>query len=320
MRALLLMLLVAGSAHGQIANKTLSSREPIVINLYPGIVTTLYFPDKVAGVFGGGVAAIDPAKPAAPPVGTLIEEQHPPGSQLVLLEPVTREAHAFMTVLVGRKLVLFELRVGSQPDIAVTFSNDTGGLTTPAEIKAARPVYNEEILVGLLKRARDAAILKPLYPDLYAGYASRTADYTSDSGVMKTTVTKLHRFSKEDAVVLEGTVQNETAKPLQFDGRAATVMVANEVHPVKLLVCLRPIPPQKTVPIDVVIQGDIDGGRANLSIDNEMRIILPEPEGFQSVWSLKNGLAPQGPMKVPVPVGTPSIPLTQTGQPAKEPK
>ena len=60
-----------------------------------------------------------------------------------------------------------------------------------------------------------------------------------------------------------------------------------------------------------------DGGQ---SINNEMRIILPEPEGFQSMWSLKNGLAPQGPIKVPVPVGTPSIPLTQTGQPAKEPK
>ena len=320
MKALLVMLLIAAEAHGQIATKTLLTREPILINLYPGIVTTLYFPDKVAGVFGGGVVAIDPAKPASPPPGSLIAEQHPAGSQIVLLEPVTPSADAFMTVLVGQRLVLFELRVASQPDIAVTFTNESPGLTTPAEIKAARPRYDQEILVGLLKRARDAAILRSLYPDLYAGYASRTADYTSDSGVMKTTVKEIHRFSKEDAVVLEGTVQNETAKPLQFDGRAATVMVANEVHPVKLLVCLRPIPPGKTVPIDVVIQGDIDGGRANLSIHNEMRIILPEPEGFQTVWSLKNGLAPQGPLKVPAPVAAPAIPLTQTGQPAKEVK
>lgn len=129
---------------------------------------------------------------------------------------------------------------------------------------------------------------------------------------------ELHRFSKEDAVVLEGTVQNESSKPLQFDGRAATVQVANEVHPIKLLVCLRPIPPGKTVPIDVVIQGDIDGGRANLSIENEFRIILPSPEGMSTVWQFKNGGAVPGPFKVPTPKPTPAIPLTQTGQPAKE--
>ena len=93
-------------------------------------------------------------------------------------------------------------------------------------------------------------------------------------------MTTIHRFSKDDAIVLQGTVTNETARPIQFDGRAATVQVANEVHPIKLLDCLRPIPANATVPIDVVIQGDIDGGRANLSIQNEFRIILPAPDGI----------------------------------------
>jgi hypothetical protein len=36
--------------------------------------------------------------------------------------------------------------------------------------------------------------------------ANRACDYASDSGVVKTTVTQIHRFSKEDAIVLEGTV------------------------------------------------------------------------------------------------------------------
>ena len=64
--------------------------------------------------------------------------------------------------------------------------------------------------------------------------------------------------------------------------KSATVQVANEIHPIKLLDCLRPIPANTTVPIDVVIQGDIDGGRANLAIVNEYRIILPRPEGTTS--------------------------------------
>ena len=69
----------------------------------------------------------------------------------------------------------------------------------------------------------------------------------------------------------------------QFDGRATTVQVGNEVHPAKLTDCLRPIPAGATVPIDVVIQGHIDGGRSNLSIENEFRIMLPGDTG--AVWS-----------------------------------
>jgi hypothetical protein len=145
----------------------------------------------------------------------------------------------------------------------------------------------------------------------------RAADYTSDSGVVKTTVTQIHRFSKEDAIVLEGTVQNETEHPIAFDGRAATVLVANEVHPVKLLDCLRPIPAGATVPIDVVIQGDVDGGRANLSIENEMRIILPPIPGEGTVWGFKNGHGGDK-FKVPAPTEQKPIPLTQTGKAVKE--
>jgi hypothetical protein len=85
-----------------------------------------------------------------------------------------------------------------------------------------------------------------------------------------------------------------------------------------LLDCLRPIPANATVPIDVVIQGDIDGGRANLSIQNEFRIILPAPDGMATVWNLKNGSAPMAPFKIPAPANCPAIPLTQTGKAVKD--
>src|SRR5262249_51159573 len=112
-------------------------------------------------------------------------------------------------------------------------------------------------------------------------------------------------------------VQNETAHPIGFDGRAATVQVANETQPVKLLDCLRPIPAGSTVPIDVVLQGDIDGGRANLSIENEFRIILPPIPGEGTVWNFKNGSGGSR-FKVPAPAEKSQIPLTQMGKPVKE--
>jgi hypothetical protein len=112
-------------------------------------------------------------------------------------------------------------------------------------------------------------------------------------------------------------VTNETNAPMVFDGRAATVQVANLTEPIKLLDCLRPIPPGATVPIDVVIQGDIDGGRADLSINNEMRIMLPS-EG--TIWSFKNGGEPGHDFQVPKPSPSPAIPLNQTGAPKRDPQ
>jgi hypothetical protein len=67
----------------------------------------------------------------------------------------------------------------------------------------------------------------------------------------------------------------------------------------------------------VVLQGDIDGGRANLSIDNEFRIILPPVPGEGTVWHFKNGHGGEK-FKVPAPTEQRPISLTQTGKAVKE--
>jgi hypothetical protein len=68
---------------------------------------------------------------------------------------------------------------------------------------------------------------------------------------------------------------------------------------------------------DAVIQGDIDGGRANLSIDNEFRLELPPIAGEGTAWRFKNGHGGDK-FKVPAPTEQRPIPLTQTGKAVKE--
>jgi hypothetical protein len=318
MRAAVLMLTLlvcmAGSCNAQnIATRVLNPGTPTHVKLSPELATTLLFPSPISGAFGMGLIGSGQNQQG------LVQMEHPEGSAVLVLHALNETAHVFMTVLLDGALYVIDLEAGSQPDVAVTLVKSDSNVpraveVTPEEIKAARIKYDPELLVGFLRRARDAALLKPLYPSLYEGYTSRQGNYTSDSGTVKTTVTKIHRFSKEDAIVLEGTVQNETNRPIRFDGRATTVQVANEVHPAKLTDCLQPIPPSATAHINVIIQGDVDGGRANLSIDNEFRIMLP---GDAGVWTFKNG-APGGRFSVPKPIPTPAIPLTQTGRPQKE--
>ena len=302
-----------------IATKVLTPGTPIKISLSPALTTTLLFPGPLSGTFGLGLVSQTTAQSAS---SGSVQIEHPDGSPIVVLHALNESVAVTMTILLDGKLYVFDLRSAPNPDVAVTLVKDTAApratQVTPEEIKAARLKFDPEVLVGFLRRAHNAALMRKLYPDLYQGYNARAADCTSDSGAVKTTVTQIHRFSKEDAIVLEGTVENETAHPIEFDGRAATVQVANETHPVKLLDCLRPIPAGATVPIDVVLQGDIDGGRANLSIDNEFRIILPPIPGEGTVWNLKNGGTGGDKFQVPAPQEKHAIPLTQMGKAPKD--
>jgi hypothetical protein len=300
-----------------ITTRVLTPGAPIGISLSPGLTTTLLFPSAPSGTFGLGL--VNNQNQIA---NGSVHIEHPDGSPILVLHALNESACVIMTVLLEGQLYLFDLRSAPNPDVAVTLVKADATApraieVTPEEVRAARLKYDPELLVGYLRMAHNAVLMRKLYPDLYQDYKVRAADYTSNSGIVKTTVTQIHRFSKEDAIVLEGSVQNETDHPIRFDGRAATVLVANETHPVKLLDCLRPIPPGATVPIDVVIQGDIDGGRANLSIDNEMRIILPPIPGEGTVWNVKNGRLPGEKFKV-TPPGAKPVPLTENGTPKKE--
>jgi len=315
MKLLVILLLSASIAAAQnIETRVLTPGASMRIELGPEIATTLLFPGPISGTFGTGLVGNGQTQQG------LVQIEHPEGSAVLVLRALSETAHVVMTVLFDGSLYVFNLESGPNPDAAVTLTRVAesveGAKEVSAEdVRAARLKYDPELLVGFETKARDAALLRKLYPDLYQGYTSRQANYTSDSGTVKTTVTQIHRFSKEDAIVLEGTVQNETTHRIDFDGRATTVQVANEVHPAKLTDCLRPIPAGATVPIVVVIQGDIYSGRANLSIQNEFRIMLPGDTG--TVWSFKNGM-PGGPFKVPSPVQKSDIPLTQTGRPVKD--
>lgn len=245
MKTLLILLITAGIAAAQnIATRLLTPAAPIRITLSPGLTTTLLFPGPLAGAFGLGLVSGNSA-------GGSVQIEHPEGSNILVLHALIEDAHVIATVLLEGALYVLDLESGARPDVAVTLTKADPAAAgarevTPEQVVAAWPKYDAELLMSLLHRARDNAFLRPLYPDLYQGYKTADVQFTSNSGRWKTTVVTVHRFPKEDAIVLQGGVENETDKPINFDGRAATVLVANEVHPITLLDCVRPIPAHKT--------------------------------------------------------------------------
>ena len=248
--------------------------------------------------------------------------EHPEGSPLMVLHALSPGANVVMTVLLDSRLYVFDVATGPDPDLAVTYvltdpNVRRGQEVTEEEVRAERLKYDPELLVGYLRRAQDAELMKKSSPELYSDYSARTANYTSESDWVVTTVQTIHRFAGQDIIVLQGVVENKLNKPLVFDARGTTVQVAQEVHPARLTDVTDPIPAGQTVPISVVLQGDWDGGRAHLSIDNEFRIILPAPISetptrYQS-QETGRGYAPKFRVGRPGDEGKQVIPRTQTG-------
>ena len=96
-----------------------------------------------------------------------LQVDHPDGSNVLVLHALSETAHVLATVLLDGALYVFDLQSGPTPDVAVTLvKNDPSGLqaqtVTPEQVKAVRPKYDPELLIGFLRRAHDAALLRPL--------------------------------------------------------------------------------------------------------------------------------------------------------------
>lgn len=213
-----------------------------------------------------------------------------PGPDLLVIYATQPQVNLRMTVLSGGKLYPFALVSGDNPDQAITLVNPgEGGVipseeVTPKQVAAMRPRQDTGLYHELQKRALGVDILQKQHPELYVGYSSRKPFVPYSSGkdrlAATTYVDRIHRFSNDDATVLEARVTNNEPTPIRFDGRSVQVIAGNEVHPIKYFSCKQPIAPGETVKAVAIIQGDIDGvSRSNIAIQNEFRIALPQVTG-----------------------------------------
>jgi len=320
--ACLLAVMLTGNVWAQrIETRVLTPSQPMHVAIHPNVATTLLFPSPIGGAFGLGLVSAGARENQAAVQGSVALE-HPEGSPLMVLHALTPGAKVMMTVLLDGRLYVFDVQAGADPDLAVTYVKTDpqvrrGEEVTEEDVRANRLRYDPELLVGYLKRAQDAELMKKSSPALYSDYSVRTSNYTSESDWAITTVQTIHRFAGQDIIILQGRVENKLNRPLFFDGRATTVQVAQEVHPARLTDVMQPIPAGQTVPISVVLQGDWDGSRAHLSIENEFRIILPAPASetptrYQA-QETGRGYAPRFRVGRPEEEGKRVIPRTQTG-------
>src|ERR1700730_6683580 len=120
MRLVLILLVTAGVGSAQTnASKVLTPGAPIKISLSPALTTTLLFPGPLSGTFGLGLVSQTSTQSAS---NGLVQVEHPDGSPVVVLHPLSETARVFMTVLLDGQLYVFDLENAPVPNVAVTLT------------------------------------------------------------------------------------------------------------------------------------------------------------------------------------------------------
>jgi hypothetical protein len=258
-----------------VERKLLDPDKAIEISVGTKTATTLQFPRSVRGIFGYGLTQGD-----AP--GTY-QYDHPNGARVMTLRNLMPDKEAFVTVLLGESdLYVLHLKPTATPPVAVHLLDPAASkeqwLARPVdaeEAKARRLIQSTDRLFNLLKLGKNERVFRAALPHLYKDAESRTVEFRHDDEFLATVVTEVHRFPSEDAIFIGGAVINSTDEVQFIDPASFEVRVGSRTYPVALVDCAETIPPKGSVPIHAILRGGAEGERANLSLKNEFRLVLP---------------------------------------------
>jgi hypothetical protein len=231
---------------------------------------------------------------------------------LAQFESVGKDSLAFRLLQTGAKPCIVTVRYGKtgvailkltpseNPDILAVVgaggaampgttapSAQLAGSATPAarelgreDIVDKRIDYSAEDLMAILCRAKERKFLQTVNPSLYTGWTERNnLALSAMSGQVRSTITEIQRWPEKDAVILTGHLLNTGSAGVSFDPKDVTVGLGKRVYQARLTDCSGVVNPGGSTAITVILQGNLEGGREHLSVENDYHIILPGSVG-----------------------------------------
>lgn len=282
----------------RIRSQVLDPAIPITVPISATACSVLFFPQPVRAVMGYGLTSGEDQG--------FVQFEHPDNSPIVAVRMLQDFKRLFMTVLMGDELFVFELVPSAEPVIGLKLLEKpeaTANLVGAPQVQQRRLQYSPEKLVGLLHRATNEPVLRKHYSSLYEGAQRRKTDSRTDYGDVVCIVKEVHRFPTDDATVLIGTIENKNNFAISFDPQAVGVLLGQRESPAQLCDSSGNVPAKQSAPIAVVLQGDVDGNRAHLSVKNDYRFALPKyGRGEDLVWQEPKVLLPKAAFKSSAPL------------------
>jgi hypothetical protein len=255
-------LLMAGVAPAQIRVYPLDERSVTTVRVSVTEPTTCVFPGPIKALIGTNLSTKLEEKP-----GVLLS--HEAGAEFFSLRAVKEEAVAALNVMYRGRVYALVFAEAKEPDRAVVFMDRS--------LIAAEARHSTEALRTLLERARQHDRLVALYPAMSLAVSRSRPQFETLYRTFKATVEEVIRFDLEDVLVLRVRLQNESERPVTYDPTSLAVRVGTQVFRTDLAEASGAIPPRSSTAVYLVIAGAPVHGRANLTVDEEFVVIVPQP-------------------------------------------
>ncbi len=241
--------------------------DPLVtmpIAIHPESTTLLVFPEAVTLIVGAGLS--DGSSPGE------VHYQHAKDPKHLVLRQLTPGCKVLMQIIMDGQAYAFALSGSEDPDNIIRFhQNPAEGPTvelTGEEVRNRQLTVPEERQKQLIRLVSSEAILRPKLPIFYEGYVARDVSLPADLEGLRTTVSRVARFAREDAVVLTGKIRNITTDPVDLTKRRSMVRVGEKqvAFPASYFVSRKDtLAPDQEVEFSAVLIGD--GRGENLHLD-----------------------------------------------------
>jgi len=259
----------------RIQNFILDPTKEIRIPVSKRHATVIYFPKPVQGVIGFGLTD-------GKELGTF-QFSHPQNSHVITVRNVMEEKDCYMTCLMDEQPYVFHLVSSEEPVIALKLHPledaelKTFKVTSPVVTYNNRLGYSTASLIQSIRKARSRAVWEQTYPEWYESAKRRQVKMVTETTELDATITEIHQFPVDDTLVFLGQISNKTEGDLWLQPQALHVRVGERLYPAQMVDFTGEIEKNGKATFAMVLRGNTTGSREHLSINNEFRIVMPEP-------------------------------------------
>jgi len=254
---------------------TLDERVVVTVPVATNRVTTISLPGPIAAIDAVGVTA-DGKTPGQ------FQLAHTKGSSFLSVRALARKAATNLNIRWNKRIYVFELVESDTPVLALNLVDHA---VAAQNLQLAPPVSPTRLL-ALLDKAKAFPLLKQQQPDAVAGAQAKTfgaEPLITDFNDYEIRVEEVFRFNAEDTLVFHVTLHNKSEREIRYLPESFCVRVGNRLYFQSVSDAPGVLPPWATSIVYFAVTGTPDGGRNELSLQNDFSVLVtrtspPPPE------------------------------------------
>jgi hypothetical protein len=244
---------------------TLDERVVVTVPVSTNRVTTISFPGPIAAIDAVGVTA-DGKTPGH------FQLAHTKGSSFVSVRALARKAATNLNIRWNKRTYVFELIESDAPVLALNLEDRAA-----TEIVQPAPQVTPTRVLALLDKAKAFPLLKKQQPDAVAGAEARTfgdEPQVTDFNDYEIRIEEVFRFNPEDTLVFHVTLRNKSEREIRYLPESFCVRVGNRLYHQSISDAPGLLPPHAASTVYFAITGTPDGGRNELSLNNDFNVLV----------------------------------------------